>query len=542
MATIIQEREAPFPPLPTGDPHHPDEYPELPRRRLYATLGALMVTLFLGALDQTIVGVALPRAIADLHGFEHYAWVATAYMLTSTTVVPIVGKLSDIYGQRVFLLGGVASFTAASVLCGFAQDMFQLSLFRGIQGVGAGIIFASVFTVISVLFPPARRAKLQGLFSATFGLASVAGPLLGGYLTDNWTWRWVFLVNLPVGLVTFAVLWFAYANPRVEHRPHKVDYLGAIGLVFAVVPFLLALSWGGREYPWASPQILGLLAFTAVMVALFMLVEMRAPEPILPFDLLRNPVIAVAVSAVALVAAAMFGTVLFVPLFIQAVIGMSASASGTALTPMMLAMVASSIGGGQIVGRTGSYKGVALAGALTATAGVFLLVGMGPDTTYLTVVRNTMLIGLGMGAMMPCFNLAAQNAVPRERLGVVTALTGFLRSIGGTVGVAAMGSLLAIAYGRALSQTLPPGVAAAMSPERLAEVSNPQALLNPEAAAALRQSFGASPTADAVMEAIRLALASSLHDVFFASALLAVFALVVTLFLRDDRLRGSRGA
>src|SRR3982075_1312103 len=248
----------------------------LPRRALVLTIAGLMLGLFLAALDQTIVGTAMPRVIADLQGFQHYAWVTTAYLLTSTTVVPISGKLSDLYGRKVFLLGSSALFILTSGLCGLSQDMTQLIIFRGLQGLAGGVLTSTVFTVISQIFPPAERGRIQGVFSGVFGLASIVGPLLGGYLTDNLSWRWVFYVNLPVGLVALIVLWFSFPNIRPVIRERRIDFLGATTLVAGVVPLLLALSWGGNDYPWNSPTILGLLAIAAIMLVTFVLVERHA--------------------------------------------------------------------------------------------------------------------------------------------------------------------------------------------------------------------------------------------------------------------------
>src|SRR5919202_1463647 len=275
------------PPAPARATAAPAAYHALPRRELVLTVFGLMLGMLLAALDQTIVGTAMPRIIADLHGFEHYAWVTTAYLLTSTTVVPISGKLSDLYGRKIFLLGSAAGFVFASALCGLAQDMTQLIIFRGLQGLAGGVLTSTVFTVISQIFPPAERGRIQGIFSGMFGLASIAGPLLGGYLTDNLTWRWVFYVNLPVGLIALTVLWVSFPDVRPVARERRIDFLGAISLVAAVVPFLLALSWGGTEYAWGSPQIVGLFAVAAVMLIAFIMVEARAPEPIIPLSLFR---------------------------------------------------------------------------------------------------------------------------------------------------------------------------------------------------------------------------------------------------------------
>src|SRR5437660_4428647 len=253
-------------------------YQNMPRAQLYATMAGLLVSILLAALDQTIVGTAMPRVVADLQGFEHYAWVTTAYLLTSTAVVPISGKLSDLYGRKMFLIGSAALFVLTSALCGLSQNMTQLIVFRGAQGLAGGVLTSTVFTVISQIFPPAERGRIQGVFSGIFGLASIVGPLLGGYLTDNLSWRWVFYVNLPVGLVALSVLWFSFPNIRPAVRERRIDYAGALTLVAGVVPLLLALSWGGNDYPWLSPVIIGLFVLAAVMLTVFGLIESRAIE------------------------------------------------------------------------------------------------------------------------------------------------------------------------------------------------------------------------------------------------------------------------
>src|ERR1700730_1415770 len=258
-------------------PAAPTSFHALPRRDLILTVGGLMLGPLLAALDQTIVGTAMPRIVAELHGFEHYAWVTTAYLLTSTAVVPISGKLSDMYGRKVFLLGSSALFILTSALCGLRQDMTQLIVLRGLQGLAGGVLTSTVFTVISQIFPPAERGRIQGVFSGIFGLASIVGPLLGGYLTDNLSWRWVFYVNLPVGLVALVVLWFSFPNIRPVIRDRRIDFLGAVTLIAGVVPLLLALSWGGNDYPWTSPVIVGLFTLAAVMLIIFLQVERLAP-------------------------------------------------------------------------------------------------------------------------------------------------------------------------------------------------------------------------------------------------------------------------
>jgi EmrB/QacA subfamily drug resistance transporter len=513
----------------------------LPRRALYATVAGLMLSLLLAALDQTIVGTAMPRVVSELHGFEHYAWVTTAYLLTSTTVVPIVGKLSDLYGRRWFLLGGAAYFVLTSALCGLAQDMTQLVVFRGLQGLGGGVLMATVFTVISTLFAPAERARMQGLFSAVFAFSSIVGPLLGGFLTDNLSWRWVFYVNLPVGLLALTVLFIFYRDTAPHRAVKYIDYLGALTLTSAVVPLLLGLSWGGQQYPWSSPVIIGLFGLAVIMFGAFVWAEQRAREPILPFSLFKNRTVTTSAIGLVVMGISMFGTLLFIPLFIQGVIGTSATQSGTVLTPMMISMIGASLLSGQIIARTGKYKLTSIGGLLIGTCGMFLMAGMGPDTDYPTVVRNMVMIGLGLGPVMPVFTLTTQSAVRLDQIGVATSLTQFARSIGGTLGAAIFGSLLINRFQPALEQAMPPQLAS-LPADRMAQLQNPMALLNPQSAATIRDGLAQlGPQGlqlyDSLLGAIRIALASSLHDVFLLAAFVGVVGVINVLFLREVPLR-----
>ena len=519
-------------------------YQSLQKRDLVLTVAGLMLTLLLAALDQTIVGTAMPRIIADLHGFEHYAWVTTAYLLTSTAVVPISGKLSDMYGRKIFLLGSSAGFVLTSALCGISQDMTQLIVFRGMQGVAGGVLTSTVFTVISQIFPPAERARFQGIFSGIFGFASIVGPLIGGYLTDNLSWRWVFYVNLPIGIVALSVLILSFPNIRPDVRKRYIDYWGAVTLILGVVPLLLALSWGGNDYAWGSPLIIGLFALAAVMLVVFGLIESRTIEPIIPLSLFGNSIVSVSVGAMSIMSMGMFGTILFIPLFIQGVIGTSATQSGTVLMPLMITMIGSSVVAGQIISRTGRYKLSGLIGMTGMSIGLFLLSGMGPDTDYLTVVRNMIIIGLGMGPTMPVFTLAAQNAVRVNQLGVVTSLTQFARSIGSTIGVALFGSLLTNAFAPAFRGALSPEVTTNVPAAVLAQFDNPQILLSPNVANVLRdQLVSSGPQGatmfDALFVAIKVGLVGALHDVFLVGAALGVVGIGLTLFLRELPLRKS---
>jgi len=512
----------------------------LPPRQVAATVAGLILTMLLAALDQTIVGTAMPRVVAELGGLEHYAWPFTAYMVASTTAVPLAGKLSDLYGRKGFLLGGAFGFVFASALCGLSQTMGQLIAFRAAQGLAAGVMQAIVFIVIGDLFPPARRGKVQGLFGAVFGLASVVGPALGGYLTDNLSWRWVFYVNVPVGVVALAVLLFVFPNVRPASARRAIDYWGALFLVCGLVPLLIALSWAGSEYSWRSPQVAGGLAVGLLLLGLFCLAERRAVDPLLPIELFRSRLYASSIVTVFLTGAAMFGPLLYIPLFIQAVTGASATQSGTVVLPMTLAMVVASIVSGQVLSRTGRYRWLALGGLGLMAVGMGLLAAMDEGTPYQIIVANMIVVGTGLGTTFPIFTLVVQNCLPYRLLGVGTASVQFFRTVGGTLGAAIMGSVLASRFGAELLPLLPPQI----PPDRLHELANPQALLNPSAAehlAGLLAELGPPLGAllPVVQTAQRVALAHALREVFLLGGLFVVAGLVSAWFLEEIPLRKS---
>jgi EmrB/QacA subfamily drug resistance transporter len=514
-------------------------FDQLKGRQVVIAMAGVLLGLLLSALDGTIVGTAMPRIIADLGGLDHYAWVATAYLLTSTAAVPIFGKLSDIYGRKWFYIGGLLLFMAASALCGLSQSMTQLIAFRGLQGIAGGILTANAFAIIGDLFPPAERGKWQGVSGSVFGIASVVGPALGGWLTDGPGWRWVFYVNLPVGVLAIAVLFVGLPAIR-PHERRPIDWLGAATIVGATVPLLLAFSWGGTEYSWSSPPIVGLLVTAAVMTGLFLWAERRAPEPIISLALFRNRTFTVSVIAMFLVGAGMFGVIMYIPLFMQGVLGASATASGAILTPMMLSLVAASTIGGQIISRTGRYKWASISGLGLMSVGMWLQTLMGVSTTNAEAVRNMIVLGLGTGLAMPTFTLAVQNSVSPREIGAVTAAVQFFRSIGSTIGVAVMGTLLTTVLNRELNRDLPPDLAAALPQDTFAKIS-PQALASPEAAGALQAQLASLPGGDQLFSqligAMRLALATAIHDVFLLSAAIAVGGFLAAIFLPEAPLR-----
>src|SRR5262245_20434728 len=408
-----------------------------------------MVALLLAALDQTIVATALPRVVSELGGISQYSWVFTAYMLGSTVTVPLYGKLGDAHGRKPLFIVAITIFLVGSALCGLAQNMVQLVIFRAIQGVGAGGLFPLTLAMVGMIVPPRDRGRYQGLIGSVFAAASIIGPLIGGFIVDNTSWRWIFFVNLPVGVLALAVILVTMPKRTTRHE-HSIDWLGAGVLAAGTSARLLGLVWGGREYPWGSSEVVGALIAAGVLLTIFAVVERRVFEPILPFALLRNQTVASSVACMGLVGAAMFGTISFVPLFVQGVIGTSATSSGVVLTPLMLGAVVTSAVSGQIVSRTGRYRPNTLIGPVVLGIGELLLWRMDVHSTNGEAARNMLIAGIGLGMMMQIFVLSIQNSVGRREMGSATALSQFSRSIGATLGVTLMGVIV--------NQRLPVGV------------------------------------------------------------------------------------
>ena len=427
-------------------------------RRL--TLAALMVVLLLSSLDQTVVGVAMPRIIAELHGLSLIAWLTTAYMLTSTVFVPIYGKLSDLYGRKTILVFGICVFLSGSMLCGMSGEfgdlpligggMNQLILFRAIQGVGGAALFTMTFTIIADLFEPRERGKFMGIFASVFGVSLVLGPLAGGFFTDLGTvhilgygfagWRGVFYVNLPIGLL--ALFMILVKMPRIGRRvPGRVDYLGALFFMAAVVPFLLALTWG-NSHGWASTRVLGAYAFALLSLVAFLAVEIGNKDALMPLGLFRIRVFAIGNSAAFLVSMAFMGVISFLPLYMQVVRGVSATNSGLSMLPLLGGLMGTSVISGFLASKTGRYKPFILAGYVGVLAGVLLLSGIGPDTSTFDLGWRMFIVGIGIGPTQSLFNLAIQNAVPVSQIGTATSTSQFFRQIGSTIGVTVFGTIL----------------------------------------------------------------------------------------------------
>jgi EmrB/QacA subfamily drug resistance transporter len=515
---------------------------QLTKPQTIGTLTGLMLSMLLAALDQTIVGTAEPRIIASLSGFDRYPWVATAYLLCSTISVPIFAKLSDIYGRKWFLLGGSAGFVLTSALCGTAgkftsvglDGMNQLILFRAMQGICGGIMTGLTFTILGDIFSPAERGKYQGVFSGAWGMASVFGPTLGGWLTDQISWRATFYVNLPVGIVAVIALYlyFPYWHPK-DIKKH-IDWAGVATLILCVVPLLLALTWV-TDYGWFSTRVELLLALAVTMFGAFLYAETKAIEPMIPLSLFREPVISMCSTGVFIVGIAMFGMIIYLPLFMQAVLGVSATRSGNLLTPLLLGIVFGTVTCGQMTLRLRSYRIPTVAGSVLVAIGAILFTRMNTMTHFSEVILAMVTSGFGMGLVLPAYTVAVQNAAPHKHMGVATATSTFFRSIGSTVGVAIFGSLLLTSYHHDFASAVPKGI----PQEAMAAFSNP--LLLPQLRPQLEETFSHYENGPHVLETlysnVGTALAGGIEWIFMISAGLMVGLFVLNLLIKDVPLR-----
>ncbi|NTU27094.1 MFS transporter [Bacillus tequilensis] len=504
----------------------------------------LIIAMFFSALDGTIVGTAMPKIVGDLGGLSMMTWLTTAYLLTSTTVVPIAGKLADLLGRRIVYVSGLIIFMAASALCGMANNMTELIIFRGLQGIGGGIMMPMAMIVIGDLFTGKQRAKFQGVFGAIYGLASVIGPQIGGWIVDSLNWKWVFYINLPVGII--AVIFIARGlQGRRQTGPINFDIAGIFTMIVGVVSLLLALSFGGKDYAWGSWQILGLFALALIGIVSFIIVESKAKEPILPMYLFKNRTFTFLNLIGFFMSIGMFGAITFVPFFMQGIVGVSASESGTIMTPMMISMIITSIIGGQLVYKIG-IKPQIITGMLVMAGGFLLLTTLDLDTSKLVATSYMAIIGLGMGLVMPILTLALQESFSKEELGVVTSSSQFFRSIGGTFGITMLGAVMNARSGSLLTDKLVPYLdslpaqASSFASQLKGMIdTNPQGLLqslfSPEALKQIPAAFSSH-----IVPILKTSLMDSLHSVFYTGLIFIAVGAVFTLFLKPIKLSNKK--
>jgi drug resistance transporter, EmrB/QacA subfamily len=495
------------------------ETPGMPTERIRVIFGALMLVILLASLDQTIVATALPTIVGDLGGLQHLSWVVTAYLLASTVTGPIYGKLGDLYGRKVVLQTAIVIFLVGSALCGIAQGMTELIVFRALQGLGAGGLMVTTIAVVGDIIPPRDRGKYQGLFGAVFGVSTVIGPLLGGFFVDNLSWRWIFYVNLPLGALALFVIGVVF-HSRAEHVRHAIDYLGAATLAGGLACIVLFTSLGGTTEPWGSVQSIALIVIGVVLLVVFLLVERRAQEPILPLELFRNRTFAVTSAIGFIIGLALFGSITYLPLFLQVVKGMSPTRSGLQLTPMMAGLLVTSIAAGRTISRFGRYRPFPIVGTAVMIVGMVLLARLNVHSSTTTAALDMLVLGLGLGMVMQVLVLAVQNAVEFRVMGVATSGSILFRQVGGSIGLAIFGAIFSNSLHSKLAAYLPPGahVPKTVSPAVIKR-------LPPK-----------------LHDAYAHAVAASLHPVFVTAAVLSVVAFLLTWLLREIPLRTTSRA
>ncbi|MGD0607017.1 MAG: MDR family MFS transporter [Streptosporangiaceae bacterium] len=507
----------------------PPENEGFSHRQILAIMSGLMLGMFLAALDQTIVATALPTIVGDFHRSNLLSWVITAYLLASTASTPLWGKVGDLYGRKRIFQLAIVVFLVASALCGASQNMIELIVCRGLQGIGGGGLLSLAFAIIGDVIPPRERGRYQGYFGAVFGISSVVGPLAGGFAVDSLSWRDIFYVNLPLGIVALIVTNRVLRLP-VRKREVKIDWVGALLLVAGVSCLLLATQLGGTNYPWASWQIIGLFGLGALVLAGFVLREAVAPEPILPLGLFRIQIFTVANIIAFVSGVAMFGALAFLPQYLQLVHGVSATESGLLLLPLLMGLLAMSISSGLYISRTGRYRWFPLAGTIGVTIGLALLTRLGAHTSLLVVSLDIAVFGLGLGLFMQVLTLVVQNAAPMKQMGVATASVTFFRSMGGAIGASALGAVLTAGITAEFPRYLPPAALAggAKSGNKVAQLIQSPAVLD-----ALKR------TDPALHEGIIQAYSHAIDRLFLAAVPVSLLSVIAALFIRQVKLRTS---
>jgi EmrB/QacA subfamily drug resistance transporter len=495
--------------------------PATDKRSLNVIFSALMLVLFLAALDQTIVSTALPTITSDLGGLNELSWVVTAYLLASTASTPLWGKLSDMYGRKSTLQASIIIFLIGSALAGASQNMWELIATRALQGLGGGGLMVLVMAVVADLVSPRERGRYTGLFGAVFGVSSILGPLLGGFFTEHLSWRWIFYINIPIGIAAIFIIGAVLHLP-VHHEKKKIDWVGAGLLVASVTSLLLVTVWGGTQYAWGSTTILGLIAFGVITGALFVWNELRVDEPIVPMRLFRNEVFTVTSLVGFVVGFAMFGTIVYLSIYMQVVRGLSPTAAGLQLLPLMLGMLFFSIVSGRLISRWGRYKIFPIVGTLLATLGLYMMSHLGLTSPYWYIALSALILGAGLGNVMQVLVLAVQNSVKVTEIGVATSGSTFFRSIGGSFGTAVFGAILTHKLAHEITKLLPPGVKLPSG--------------------GVTQSIGAiTALPPALQELVKQAFANAVDFTFLVAVPIMFVAFILTLFIKEHPLRTSAG-
>lgn len=511
-------------------------------------MSAVLAAMLFVALSQTIVNTALPRIIAELGGMHYFSWVFSTFLLTSSVPAVLFGKLSDLHGRKPFILAGLLLFMVGSFFSGLAGSIFHLIISRGVQGLGGGMILVTSFSSVGDLFAPVERARWQGLLSAVYGAASLFAPALGGYIVDKANWRWVFWIFLPVGLLAFILLLKLYPQKRDKEQGEEMDYCGTLLLTVFAISLLLACTWAGATYAWSSPLIIALFSISLLTLGSFLFLENRIKNPILPMKLFRNRVFAISIIVGSLLGVGFFGVSMYMPFIVQGVMGASATSSGFVVMPITLCMVIASALSGQAVSRTGKYKKMSLAGLAVMGGGLLSISYMHPESPLMVGALNMMVVGAGLGIVLPIFLSTTQNTVGDEQIGVATATFQMSRQFGGTIGVAILGIVMNNSLIFQLNKIFRTSSAVELwekepaTAETLASMQNPQILMNPEKLDLIRSLLPPQMEDSffALLDLLRSALSSSLGVIFIIMAAMLLLAFLLSLFLDEIPLRAGK--
>ena len=513
----------------------------LTSRQKWLLLVSLMLAMFVSALNQSVVATATPKMLADLGGFSLLSWVFTVYMLTSTVITPLVGKLSDMFGRKQFILAGIVIFVLGSAGCGFSTNMPMLIAFRAFQGIGGGVIMATVFSTLGDLFPPAERGKYIGFFTGTFTIAGLSGPSIGGLLTDHVSWRWCFFVSIPFAIAAMVFIWANLPSRARGGQLRSIDFVGAALLSAATTCLLLALAWAQREYGWGSMETAGLLLSSGLLLVAFVFQERRHPQAVLPLTIFRNREFVIANLVAMLLGAGSFGAVQYLPTFVQTSLGSSATASGLVTTPQSLGLLVTSIVGGQMLSRRGQYKAQCVAGAGLVLVGVLCMQTLDVGQPAWRLGGFMAVIGLGSGLVMPTMSVVSQNAVTHDLMGVATSARQFFMQIGNVLGVAVFGVILASSYSAAFTSDLSPEAKQALPPALVARFDDPTLALNGREFAAVQQQVLALDNGQALLDEAtatqRASVAVAIRHIFLGAVVVVALALLATLGLKGLPLR-----